>query len=211
LDEKGFLAAIRARPTDNDLRLVYADWLEEQGDPRAEFLRLDCQLGGYPPEDGRSTRLRQQLAERFAGLDPDWVATVCHGPIVGCPKADRWCPVKTWEQLQPLELVGIRARDTHQVRKCDACGDEVFLTDQIETVRQVQAFVPVSVAVDPRVVLSPEALQPSEETLRELAQYTEAQFRDLQGYDVAAGLAEAAPEGLVSPNDPEPDDHEVPF
>jgi uncharacterized protein (TIGR02996 family) len=42
-EEEEFLAAIRAQPRDEAHRLVYADWLEEQGDPRAEFLRLSCQ------------------------------------------------------------------------------------------------------------------------------------------------------------------------
>ncbi|WP_166821634.1 TIGR02996 domain-containing protein [Thalassoroseus pseudoceratinae] len=39
-----FLHAIVEDP-DNDLpRLVYADWLDEQGDPRGEFIRVQCEL-----------------------------------------------------------------------------------------------------------------------------------------------------------------------
>src|SRR5688500_10922713 len=38
--ERSFLARIAADPFDDDLRLVYADWLEEQGDPRGELVRL---------------------------------------------------------------------------------------------------------------------------------------------------------------------------
>jgi uncharacterized protein (TIGR02996 family) len=38
-DEFGFLAHIVSRPADDAGRLVYADWLEEQGDPRGSFLR----------------------------------------------------------------------------------------------------------------------------------------------------------------------------
>ncbi|OWK40988.1 TIGR02996 domain-containing protein [Fimbriiglobus ruber] len=42
-DEDGFLRAIRARPDDDAVRLVYADWLEEHGRPaRAEFIRAQC-------------------------------------------------------------------------------------------------------------------------------------------------------------------------
>jgi uncharacterized protein (TIGR02996 family) len=36
------LAEIRARPEDDAPRLVYADWLTEQGDPYGEFIRLQC-------------------------------------------------------------------------------------------------------------------------------------------------------------------------
>jgi len=38
-DERAFLTAILERPDDDARKLVYADWLEERGDPRGEFLR----------------------------------------------------------------------------------------------------------------------------------------------------------------------------
>jgi uncharacterized protein (TIGR02996 family) len=38
--EQAFLAAMLASPDDLVLRQVFADWLEEQGDPRGELLRL---------------------------------------------------------------------------------------------------------------------------------------------------------------------------
>lgn len=46
--ETEFLAAIRADKADDLPRLVFADWLEETGEPdnvaRAEFIRLGCEL-----------------------------------------------------------------------------------------------------------------------------------------------------------------------
>ena len=42
--EEGLLHAIMAEPDEDAPRLIYADWLEEQGDSdRAEFIRLQCQ------------------------------------------------------------------------------------------------------------------------------------------------------------------------
>ena len=38
-------------------RLVFADWLDEQGDPRAEWLRVDCELAELGPGDGRRPAL----------------------------------------------------------------------------------------------------------------------------------------------------------
>ncbi len=38
-----FLKDIKENPDDDTPRLVLADWLEEQGDPRGEFVRLQCQ------------------------------------------------------------------------------------------------------------------------------------------------------------------------
>src|SRR5262245_41301692 len=40
-DEAAFLRAIQAAPTDATAKLVYADWLDEHGEPeRAEYLRV---------------------------------------------------------------------------------------------------------------------------------------------------------------------------
>jgi uncharacterized protein (TIGR02996 family) len=61
-EEEGFLQAIDANPDDDMARLAYADWLEERGDIRAEFLRLEVQL---PKILARLNELRQQI-------DPAW-------------------------------------------------------------------------------------------------------------------------------------------
>jgi uncharacterized protein (TIGR02996 family) len=46
------LRAILREPDDDDLRLVYADWLEEYGDPvRAEFIRVQIRMFGVWPAD----------------------------------------------------------------------------------------------------------------------------------------------------------------
>lgn len=54
--EAGMLAAIEREPEDDALRSVYADWLEERGDPRGEYLRLEIAAHGrgelrVPPRD----------------------------------------------------------------------------------------------------------------------------------------------------------------
>jgi uncharacterized protein (TIGR02996 family) len=43
-EEAALIEAIRAAPNDDLARLVYADWLDEHGDSRGEFLRLQHQL-----------------------------------------------------------------------------------------------------------------------------------------------------------------------
>jgi uncharacterized protein (TIGR02996 family) len=59
-----FFQDILANPDDDTPRLVYADWLDEHGDPdRAEFVRLQCRLAGLSAglEERRALGLRQQL------------------------------------------------------------------------------------------------------------------------------------------------------
>ena len=61
-EEDAFLAALEADPGDALTRSVYADWLEERGDARVAFLRLD--------------EAAQDAPESRFFLDPDWVAFI---------------------------------------------------------------------------------------------------------------------------------------
>ena len=54
-EREALLAAVYANPDDDTPRLVFADWLQENGEPeRAEFIRVQCELAGeLPPRAGR--------------------------------------------------------------------------------------------------------------------------------------------------------------
>jgi uncharacterized protein (TIGR02996 family) len=69
-DDDAFVAAVVNAPDDATVRLVYADWLEERGDPRAELLRLAV--------SGRSPARLQALAKQ---LDPWWVGVVLNAGL----------------------------------------------------------------------------------------------------------------------------------
>ena len=57
-DETQILRTIRGTPYDDIPRLVYADWLEENGRPeRAEFIRLQCALESDPDDEPRRPAL----------------------------------------------------------------------------------------------------------------------------------------------------------
>ncbi len=47
--------AIVSDPADIGARLAYADWLEERGDPRGEFIRLQFEIGKQRLTFGVST------------------------------------------------------------------------------------------------------------------------------------------------------------
>jgi uncharacterized protein (TIGR02996 family) len=51
ITEEDFLRAILDDINDASCRLVFADWLEERGDPRAEWLRIECALANLGPKD----------------------------------------------------------------------------------------------------------------------------------------------------------------
>ena len=49
MSEADLIAAIVAAPEDDVPREVYADWLEERGDPRAEFVRAQLAMAKADP------------------------------------------------------------------------------------------------------------------------------------------------------------------
>jgi uncharacterized protein (TIGR02996 family) len=64
MDDEAFIRAIEAQPNDDDLRLVYADWLDEHNDPRGEFLRVEHQLATTSFQNAQ----RQTLGNRWLGM-----------------------------------------------------------------------------------------------------------------------------------------------
>jgi uncharacterized protein (TIGR02996 family) len=61
--DDAFLRAIRAEHGSDTHRLVYADWLDEQGDQaRAEFIRLQCELAHLDEQGERARELKEREA-----------------------------------------------------------------------------------------------------------------------------------------------------
>jgi uncharacterized protein (TIGR02996 family) len=79
MDEDAFLRAILASPHDDAPRLIYADWLEERGDPRGEYIRLLCALDGLPGDDARAVEMRERLQALEARIDLSWRALLSRG------------------------------------------------------------------------------------------------------------------------------------
>jgi uncharacterized protein (TIGR02996 family) len=71
-EDLSFLRGVLNHPGDDTLRLVYADWLEEHNDPRAEFLRLQVERqrssGPQTAWEKRIRDLAPQLDSRWLGL-----------------------------------------------------------------------------------------------------------------------------------------------
>jgi uncharacterized protein (TIGR02996 family) len=77
-DEEAFLDAILAEP-DNDVpRLIFADWLEEHGDQRSEFIRVQCQLARLREDDPRRPALEAREQELLGAYQGEWL-----GPLAG--------------------------------------------------------------------------------------------------------------------------------
>jgi uncharacterized protein (TIGR02996 family) len=72
--EEAFLQAILERPDEDAPRLTYADWLSQRGDPRGEFIRVQCELtkpAGGDPRRAEQYQTQQALLEKH---EAEWAA-----------------------------------------------------------------------------------------------------------------------------------------
>src|SRR5262245_57542211 len=83
-DRDALLAAIRANPEEDTPRLMFADWLDEQGDDasraRAEFIRLQCEIANLDADGSDSQPVYEFLRDRDYVTRPsaDWTK-IDHG------------------------------------------------------------------------------------------------------------------------------------
>jgi uncharacterized protein (TIGR02996 family) len=77
-DRDAFLAAIHAAPDDDAPRLVYSDWLEENGQPeRAEFIRIQIAMFQEHAAHGRRTpRLDEMFLRQKELFNRPWADTL---------------------------------------------------------------------------------------------------------------------------------------
>jgi uncharacterized protein (TIGR02996 family) len=71
-DEGSFLRAAHASPADSAPRLVYADWLDERGDPRGELIRLAERIRGLDPAAASMLLRNEQDVVLRAARHPLW-------------------------------------------------------------------------------------------------------------------------------------------
>ena len=80
-EERAFFDRIRDDPADDGPRLIYADWLDEHGQPdRAEFVRVQCALHRLPDDDPRRPELRERERLLFEANEARWTADLA--PLV---------------------------------------------------------------------------------------------------------------------------------
>jgi uncharacterized protein (TIGR02996 family) len=117
IDEQAFLRAIRACPDALDLRLVYADWLEDRGDQRSEFVRLQAHLAALAPDDPACRSLKAREEELRRQVPPCWAARL-DMPV--------WCLASDVSAEHPSGAVG---QEGPRIASCFRTHAEVYLAD----------------------------------------------------------------------------------
>ncbi len=117
-EERHFLAAIRKNLDDRLPRLVYADWLEEQGDPRGELVRIEEAVRVTPIYSDLYWKLKPRRRELLPFAPRPWLknmgyndGTVCRPVFADIPDGwkERWRLLREfvdrWYQI-PMPDVG---------------------------------------------------------------------------------------------------------
>jgi uncharacterized protein (TIGR02996 family) len=77
--EAAFLEAIAATPEDRTLRLVYADWLEDHDDPRAELIRVEEEMHSLPVWPDRYWEMKPRRNQLRQQVPTPWRETLGYG------------------------------------------------------------------------------------------------------------------------------------
>jgi uncharacterized protein (TIGR02996 family) len=140
-------------------RLVYRDWLEEQGDERAEVLRLEAAIAATASDDAELPALRKDLRRLRAllrGRWRTWLMQVSQATVENCTGPPRRrrnkqnavtedavefafvCP-KTWD--------GLQSTHDNSVRYCDVCQQHVFFCETVQAANDL-AVIGHCIAID---------------------------------------------------------------
>jgi uncharacterized protein (TIGR02996 family) len=98
--EQELWEAILQSPDDITPRLIYADWCDEQGDPRGEFIRIQCELAAYEGLPVKVRHLKAREAELWKQNRRAWNGEI-HRRLAATPLKNRVDSrrglIRTWE------------------------------------------------------------------------------------------------------------------
>ncbi len=97
MDASGFIQALVDDPEDEATLPVFADWLEEHDDPRAELIRIQAALRQWHPEPEHRAALQARERQLLGQLRESWL-----GPL------GNYCA--SWVVRDGLAAVSIEAR-----------------------------------------------------------------------------------------------------
>lgn len=139
-----FLQDIKQHPDDDTPRLIFADWLEEHGDPRGHFVRVQCELAACVPSEPRRKPLEKREQELLAQYRHLWLGPLLEDTAsrslvrvdaqfrrgllhLRCPldllRQRQWARWDVWRQsetlawVEGLRLSGVRAEPLREL--CD--------------------------------------------------------------------------------------------
>jgi uncharacterized protein (TIGR02996 family) len=127
VNDEVFLTAIEAESEERTSRLVYADWLDERGDPHASLIRTEEAMRTVPIYADRYWELKRCRQGQRAGCDPKWLRRMRYGvdyePVFREVPDDwrgRWRLIREFVERWygvPLADAGTRRREGGRLEK----------------------------------------------------------------------------------------------
>jgi uncharacterized protein (TIGR02996 family) len=110
-EREALLRAVCENPDDDTPRLVFADWLQENGDePRAEFIRLQCQATRLPVASSARQHKENRINHLLRAYEREWARDLPTPP--GC----RWG--ETFVRGFVADFTVIETQETWVLRAC---------------------------------------------------------------------------------------------
>jgi uncharacterized protein (TIGR02996 family) len=80
-DGEALIRSILEAAADDAPRLVYADWLDDRGDPRGELIRIEEEMRSLPAFADRYWELKPRRNELRDLAEPDWLGAFGYGTM----------------------------------------------------------------------------------------------------------------------------------
>jgi len=158
-EDEALLRAVLTAPDDDAPRLVYADWLDEHGDPaRAAFIRTQIEIGCRPSSHARLVQLKQAEStllranrEAWTAWVPGWAeARAFHRGFLEGIRAEAGDFIAGADEVRlrtPLMAVQLDGRQDRAA--------PVFLTRALDGIRSLTLSVPVPAGAWEHLAASP--------------------------------------------------------
>jgi uncharacterized protein (TIGR02996 family) len=134
-DREALIAAIAASPADDLPRLVFADWLDDHGDPaQAEFIRAHVRLYRTRPGTGEHAAIARRVKELFLKHDREWCGPV-YRLLCGRRPPNMYDPPKWLQRTLGIASAGVLKdwRMSNDVARFDGRDISIIQSRQYET------------------------------------------------------------------------------
>jgi uncharacterized protein (TIGR02996 family) len=147
-------------PDDDATRLVYADWLLENGQAeKARFVRLEVELNQLPRSAARFEALAAELElldKAVDAVDAAWTWALCRpARVLNCGGADSPDPRVRFNYLCPNRWADLRGTENDGVRYCEECGKRVYRCES-KAEAEAHAIRGDCIAINSRLALAVE-------------------------------------------------------
>jgi uncharacterized protein (TIGR02996 family) len=118
MTDADFVRAVLERPSDDLPRLIYADWLDERGDLRGEFIRVQIELSQVPPPGPVKPLRWFRWFRKVGGQKCTWCSRMAEDGEC------RWCTLRADEH----RLMQQKVSESDTVRNMDRWTPEPIQT-----------------------------------------------------------------------------------